>query len=244
MPYRTYIIIMINIIKAEERHYSDSGWLKTYWLFSFADYNDPDNVEFGKLRVFNDDTVEAGTGFPDHPHNEMEIVTIVLSGELTHRDSTGHGSVIKQGDVQRMSAGSGIIHSEMNLSGRQVRFYQIWLYPSVSGLEPGYEQKTFDPALYKNRLFPVASGLDVKGAVTMHVDATIYLSDINKGKTLEFKTDPSRGVFIYITSGSADINKGTFSAGDQARITLEETIRIKAREQTALVLIDVPPLDE
>lgn len=129
---------MIKIIPKGKRHFSDFGWLKTYWLFSFSDYFDPDNTRFGALRVFNDDIVAPGTGFPTHPHREMEIITIVLEGEITHKDSMGNKMVIRAGDVQRMSAGTGIIHSEFNLGDEPVHFYQIWIYPDEAELQPGY----------------------------------------------------------------------------------------------------------
>src|SRR5210317_1860784 len=147
---------MIEIIKADERHFSDFGWLKTYWLFSFSNYFDPHNIQFGALRVFNDDVVEPGTGFPTHPHEEMEIVTVVLDGEITHEDSMGNKSVIRKGDVQRMSAGTGLTHSEFNLADKPVHFYQIWILPDQRGLSPSYDQKRFDTGLVKNRVYPVA----------------------------------------------------------------------------------------
>ena len=165
---------MIDIINAAERHFSDFGWLKTYWLFSFSNYYDPQNIQFGALRVFNDDVVEPGTGFPTHPHEEMEIITIVLEGEMTHQDSMGNKAVIKAGDVQRMSAGTGLTHSEFNLADKPVHFYQIWIFPDKAGLNPTYDQNSYEASDWKNRLLPVASGQDIQGAVTFHTDATIY----------------------------------------------------------------------
>ena len=136
---------MLEIIKSGQRHFSDFGWLKTFWLFSFASYFDPKNLQFGPLRVFNDDVVEPGTGFPTHPHNEMEIITVVLEGEMTHEDSMGNKAVIKVGDVQRMSAGTGLTHSEFNLAETPVHFYQIWILPDTPGLKPSYDQRNFQP---------------------------------------------------------------------------------------------------
>ena len=135
---------MIEIIKADRRHFSDFGWLKTYWLFSFSGYFDPQNIQFGALRVFNDDVVDPGTGFPTHPHEEMEIVTIVLEGEMTHADSMGNKAKIEAGDVQRMSAGAGLAHSEFNLAEKPVHFYQIWMFPDKAGLTPSYDQRHYD----------------------------------------------------------------------------------------------------
>ena len=187
---------MIQIIPANKRHFSDFGWLKTYWLFSFSNYYDPLNIQFGALRVFNDDVVEPRTGFPTHPHEEMEIVTIALSGEITHKDSMGNKNVIKAGDVQRMSAGTGLTHSEFNLAKEPVHFYQIWIYPDLAGLKPSYDQKSFSPDSWKNRLLPVASGQGLHGAVTFHTYATIYRSDLEARQKIDFKVTESRRIFI------------------------------------------------
>ena len=162
----------VEIIKADNRHFSDFGWLKTYWLFSFSSYFDPHNIQFGALRVFNDDIVQPGMGFPTHPHEEMEIVTIVLDGEMTHEDSMGNRTVIRAGDVQRMSAGTGLTHSEFNLARKPVHFHQIWIFPDTAGLRPSYDQKTFAPQARRNRLCPVASGQNLPRTVTFHTDAT------------------------------------------------------------------------
>lgn len=173
---------MIDIIKADQRHFSDFGWLQTYWLFSFSDYYDPHNIQFGALRVFNDDVVAPETGFPTHPHEEMEIVTLVLEGEMTHQDSMGNKTVIKAGDVQRMSAGTGLTHSEFNLTDKPVHFHQIWIYPDTKGLAPSYDQESFDAEAWANRLLAVASGQGIDGAVTFHTDATIYRCSMDKGR--------------------------------------------------------------
>src|SRR5210317_1297551 len=162
---------MIEIIKADERHFSDFGWLKTYWLFSFSNYFDPHNIQFGALRVFNDDVVEPGTGFPTHPHEEMEIITIVLDGEMTHEDSMGNKAVIRAGDVQRMSAGTGLTHSEFNLAEQPVHFYQVWLLPDKKNLEPSYDQKSFTFNEWQNTLLPIASGQGVENTVSFHTNA-------------------------------------------------------------------------
>lgn len=231
---------MINIIRAEERHFSDYGWLKTYWLFSFADYYDPNNIQFGALRVFNDDVVEPGTGFPTHPHHEMEIVTVVLSGEMTHKDSMGNKTVIRAGDVQRMSAGTGLTHSEYNLGNEPVHFYQIWIYPDERGLTPGYDQKMFARASWKNRFLPIASGQNITGTVTFHTNATIYRAELDKGRELDFKADDSRRIFVYLTAGEVNINGEKLMEKDQARIDLVERIEFKAMKESGLILIDVP----
>lgn len=231
---------MVKIIPASERHVANLGWLKTCWLFSFSDYYDPENIQFGALRVFNDDVVEPDMGFPMHPHEEMEIITVILEGEMTHADSMGNETVIRAGDVQRMSAGTGLTHSECNLANVPVHFYQIWVYPDVRGLTPSYDQKHYDPASWKNQLVPVASGQDKLGTVTFHTDATIYRADLEKGKTIDFNTDLSRRIFVYVTEGDANINGKPVASNDQARIDLETGIRIDASNPTSLILIDVP----
>lgn len=231
---------MFKIIPADQRHFSDFGWLKTYWLFSFSSYYDPDNIQFGALRVFNDDVVEPGKGFPTHPHEEMEIITIPLNGQLTHEDSMGNKSIINHGDVQRMSAGTGLTHSEFNLHNEPVHFYQIWIYPDQKGLEPTYDQRTFDPESWKNRLFPVASGQGLPDTVTFHTNATIYLSQLDSGKEVGFEADSSRRIFVYLTSGKLDVDGEHLSEKDQIRIDPDGKIRLQAVEDSSLVLIDVP----
>jgi quercetin 2,3-dioxygenase len=197
---------MIQIIRKEDRHFSNFGWLKTYWLFSFSNYFDPNNIQFGALRVFNDDIVAPGTGFPTHPHQEMEIITIVLDGEMTHEDSMGNKAIIKANDVQRMSAGTGLTHSEFNLAEKPVHFYQIWIFPDKFGLEPTYDQKTYDPSKWKNTLFPVASGQGMHDTVTFHTDATIYRSALDKAQNLSFEGTRGRRLFVYLTRGRLFVN--------------------------------------
>ena len=230
----------IEIIRADKRHFSDFGWLKTYWLFSFSSYFDPRNIQFGALRVFNDDIVEPGTGFPTHPHEEMEIVTIVLDGEMTHEDSMGNKTVIRAGDVQRMSAGTGLTHSEFNLARTPVHFYQIWIFPDKAGLSPTYDQKTFASTDWKNRLFPVASGQNVPGTVTFHTDATIYHCGLEKGKEVTLKSTAGRRIFVYLTKGRLSANGQAMASKDQARIDIDEPLILKAAELAELILIDVP----
>jgi len=231
---------MIKIIPAAKRHFSDFGWLKTYWLFSFSNYYDPTNIQFGALRVFNDDVVAPKTGFPTHPHEEMEIVTIVLSGEMTHKDSMGNQAVIKAGDVQRMSAGTGLTHSEFNLAKEPVHFYQVWIYPDLAGLKPSYDQKSFSPEAWKNRLLPVASGQGLHGAVTFHTYATIYRCDLDARQKIDFSVNESRRVFLYLASGSLGLNDQKLEAEDQARIDLEKDLELRADMDSSFVLIDVP----
>ncbi len=231
---------MIEIIKADRRHFSDFGWLQTYWLFSFSSYFDPQNIQFGSLRVFNDDIVAPGTGFPTHPHEEMEIVTIVLDGEMTHEDSMGNKAVIRTGDVQRMSAGTGLTHSEFNLAEKPVHFYQIWIFPDQAGLAPTYDQKTYAAGDWQNRLFPVASGQGISGVVTFHTDATIYRCNLEAGKEVIHQTLADRRIFIYLTDGQLVVNGRELGVKDQARIDTDEPLVIKALERSDFILIDVP----
>ncbi|HXG93865.1 MAG TPA: pirin family protein [Blastocatellia bacterium] len=231
---------MIQIIRADQRHFSDFGWLKTYWLFSFDTYHDPSNIHWGALRVFNDDVVGPKRGFPAHPHREMEIITVILSGEITHEDSAGNRAVVKADEVQRMSAGTGITHSEFNLADEPCHLYQIWIFPDERRLKPSYDQKSFAGVSRKNRLLPIASGQGHEGAVSFHTDAAIYLSDLDAGHSVDFKTDDSRRVFVYVTNGDIRINDERLATNDQARIALDGTIKIKAYEDASLILIDAP----
>ncbi|SLM32352.1 putative Quercetin 2,3-dioxygenase [Desulfamplus magnetovallimortis] len=231
---------MIQIVKADNRHFSDFGWLKTYWLFSFSNYYDPQNIQFGALRVFNDDIVDPGSGFPTHPHEEMEIITIVLDGEMTHKDSMGNETVIKAGDVQRMSAGTGLTHSEYNLAEIPVHFYQIWIYPDEAGLAPSYDQKRFDTQEWHNKLFPVASGQKIPGAVTFHSNATIYRCKLDKGKDVIHKFTDGRRIFLYLTEGCILANDKMLVSKDQARIDIENQLIVNAQEDSDFILIDVP----
>lgn len=231
---------MIQIIQPEDRHFSDFGWLKTFWLFSFSNYFDPNNIQFGALRVFNDDVVAAGTGFPTHPHEEMEIITIPLEGEITHRDSMKNENIIKANDVQRMSAGTGLFHSEFNLADEPVHFYQIWIYPDTPKLKPSYAQRTYDPSSWKNALFPVASGQGIPDTVDFHTDATIYRSSLDEGKAVLFEGTKGRRIYIYATCGKLLLNDDWLDEKGQARIDIEEPLYIRAQTDAEFILIDVP----
>ncbi|RWX43614.1 hypothetical protein H206_02627 [Candidatus Electrothrix aarhusensis] len=230
----------MEIIKAVDRHFSDFGWLQTYWLFSFSNFYDPQNIQLGALRVFNDDIVEPDGGFATHPHEEMEIITIVLQGEITHEDSMGNKTVIRAGDVQRMSAGTGLTHSEYNLGKEAVFFYQIWILPDTAGLEPTYAQKTYDASQWQNKLLPVASGQDIPEAVTFHTDATIYRCQLDLGEEVVHDCADGRCVFLYLTEGSLSVNGQEVTARDQVRVKTAEQLVIKGRELSDFVLIDVP----
>ncbi len=230
----------MDIIAADQRHFSDYGWLQTYWLFSFSNYYDPHNIQFGALRVFNDDVVAPGTGFPTHPHEEMEIITIVLDGEMTHEDSMGNKTVIKAGDVQRMSAGTGLTHSEFNLAKDPVHFYQIWIFPDQKGLAPSYDQKSFKDQDWSNCLFPVASGQGIEGTVTFHTDATIYRGALDPGSTVSHTVKPGRRIFVYLTQGEIVVNDHLLKAKEQARIDIEGSLSFTGQARSEFILIDVP----
>src|SRR5258706_10368847 len=184
---------MMTIRPAAKRGHADHGWLDSHHTFSFADYYDPDNMGFRSLRVINDDRVTPSQGFGTHPHRDMEIISYVLEGELAHKDSMGTGSVIRPGDVQRMSAGTGVLHSEFNASKTDpVHFLQIWLVPSKRGIAPGYEQKMFPPADKKGRLRVVASPDARDGSLSIHTDAVVYAGLFDRGETSELKLEPGR----------------------------------------------------
>lgn len=228
-----------SIIPADRRHFTDVGWLQTYRLFSFSDYYDPANMGHGKLRVFNDDVVRPRTGFPTHPHEEMEIITIVLKGEITHRDSMGNGGVIRAGEVQRMSAGTGLTHSEFNKAGRELHFYQIWILPDKASLHPSYEQKEFTENDFRNVLFPLASGQNHAESVRFHTDAAIYRSRLDARRQLDHRTSPERKLFVYLTSGRLQVNGNVLAARDQARLDDVDRLELKADQDADFILIDV-----
>jgi len=230
---------MIKIIKAEDRHFSDFGWLQTYWLFSFSNYYDAGNVSHGALCVFNDDVVQTQTGFARHPHEEMEIVSIILFGEMTHKDTMGNSAVIRQHDVQRMTAGTGLYHSEWNESSESVGFFQIWIQPDTSGLSPSYDQKNFLPDNWKNNLFLLASGGGGNDVVTLNTDAAIYRSELDGGHQVEYLPEPGRKVFVYVVNGSVQVNGSLAGTRSQVRISDENRIAIRTERAADFILIDV-----
>jgi quercetin 2,3-dioxygenase len=234
---------MIQVYPAQSRYYADYGWLKTYHSFSFGDYYDPNNIHFGPLRVLNDDFVAPLRGFGAHPHQEMEIVSIVLKGYLKHEDSTGHTAMTTFGGVQRMSAGTGIIHSEMNPSPtEEVNFLQLWFLPEVRGLTPSYERTTFDVAKMKNALLPVVTkNPSSPGIAHIHQDATIYLSDLEAGRELTFTQQEGRRIFFFVIEGDVALNgETTLHKRDSARITETSTLRIASENGARFMLIDLP----
>ena len=220
---------MIQIIKAEDRFHLESDWLSAYWLFSFDRYYDPQNVHFGPLRVFNDDTVQPGGGFPTHSHREMEIVTYVLEGELEHKDSTGGRGRIGAGEVQRMTAGTSVAHSEFNPSSEHpVHLLQMWVQPEQAGLTPSYEQRQFTKEQRAGVLQPIASGQGLGEAVKVHQDVTFYVSSLRLGQELTHALGQDRRAFLYLIDGELSVNGQQLRHQDQARITDEAQLQILA----------------
>jgi quercetin 2,3-dioxygenase len=231
----------MQIIKAKDRFHIESDWLSAYWLFSFDRYYDPNNMMFGPLRVFNHDTVQGGAGFPTHPHREMEIVTYVLDGEISHKDSTGGRGVIHAGEVQRMTAGTGVAHSEFNASETlPLRLLQMWVLPGRSGLTPSYEQKQFTTAQRTGVLLPIASGQDMPGAVKVHQDVTFYVARLQNGDQVSHDLKPGRRAFFYVIDGEVALNGEKLSAGDQARVTDLTKLEIAGTMESEVILIDLP----
>ena len=231
----------MQIIKAKDRFHLESDWLSAYWLFSFDRYYDPNNLSFGPLRVFNHDLIAGGGGFPTHPHREMEIVTYVLSGELAHKDSTGGRGSIHAGEVQRMTAGTGIAHSELNASETApVKLLQMWVLPERNGLTPSYEQKQFSAEQRTGRLLPIAAGGDSDEAVKIHQDVTFYVSRLRAGDQVAHSLKPGRLAFFYVIEGDVALNGETLSTGDQARITESGTLDLSAAATSEIILIDLP----
>ncbi|WP_165232788.1 pirin family protein [Aquisphaera insulae] len=220
---------MIRVRRSEERGHFDHGWLDTRHTFSFSRYHDPKHVHFQALRVINEDWVRAGHGFGTHPHEDMEIITYVLEGGLAHRDSMGTSSVIRPGELQRMTAGTGITHSEFNASDSEpVHLYQIWIFPERDGLEPSYEQKAFPVSDRKNRLRLVASPDAADGSLKIHQDARLYLATLDAGQSVSQAMVPGRHGWLQVLRGEVDLNGLRLSAGDGAASSDEPLLTIRA----------------
>ena len=232
---------MIIIRPAQERGHANFGWLDSKHTFSFGSYYDPNQMGFSSLRVINEDRVQPGQGFGTHSHKDMEIISYVLQGELEHKDSIGNGSVIQPGDVQRMSAGTGIAHSEFNASDTDpVHFLQIWIQPERAGIQPGYEQKNFSLEEKRGKFKLVASPDGRDGSVTIHQDANLYVAVLNKGDRVNYPTDNNRSLWLQIARGSAEINGQTLQAGDGAAITQETNIELATTiDDTEILLFDL-----
>ena len=232
---------MIAIRPASERGHFDHGWLDTHHTFSFADYWDPDQMGFSVLRVINEDRVAPGAGFPAHPHRDMEILTYVLEGALEHRDSMGNGSVIRPGDVQRMSAGTGVIHSEYNASKNDpVHFLQIWILPDRRGIEPGYEQKSLPPADPHTGLQLVASADGRHDSVKIQQDASVYVAQLAPGASVSYDLATVRRAWVQVARGEIELNGHALNAGDGARFEGESSIQLRTGSGAEVLLFDLP----
>ena len=231
---------MIQVRKANERGHADHGWLNTYHTFSFSTYHDLDHMRFRSLRVMNEDFVAPGQGFGTHPHRDMEIVTYVLEGALEHKDSMGNGEVLRPGEFQRMSAGTGITHSEFNPSSEEpVHLYQIWLFPERKGIEPSYEQKRFPPEERHNRLRLVASREAENGSLLIHQDVRIYLASVDAGRSVEYALPPGRYAWLQVLRGRVSLNGTALGSSDGAAVSNETALSIQADDDAEIMLFDL-----
>ncbi|HTL37216.1 MAG TPA: pirin family protein [Kofleriaceae bacterium] len=231
---------MITIRRANERGHANHGWLDSHHTFSFADYHDPEHMGFRSLRVINDDRVKGGNGFGAHSHRDMEIISYVLEGALAHKDSTGTGAVIKPGDVQRMSAGTGVTHSEHNASKSElVHFLQIWLLPEKRGIAPGYEQKTFSDADKNGRLRLVAARDVREGAVKIHTDASVYAGVFASGQSAELPIATGRGAWVHVARGEVKVNGNVVKDGDGVAFTDEAKVVVEGTSGGEVLVFDL-----
>ncbi len=231
---------MMDIRKSQERGHANHGWLDSHFTFSFADYVDPQHRQFRTLRVMNDDRVAGGGGFPKHPHHDMEIVTYVLEGALEHQDSMGNGSGIKPGDVQYMSAGTGVAHSEFNASKTEpVHLYQIWMLPEKQGLQPAYDQKNFSEAEKRGKLRLVASPDGRNGSVKIRQNNELYATVLGAGETVKHELKKDRYAYVQVARGSVKLNGTKLDAGDGAAISAEKTVELTGVENTEVLLFDL-----
>ncbi len=232
---------MVELRRSAERGFADHGWLKSFHTFSFAGYYDPRHMGFGPLRVINEDRVAAGQGFGAHPHRDMEIISYVLDGALEHRDNMGNGSIIRPGDVQRMSAGTGVVHSEYNPSRQDtVHFLQIWIEPARHGIAPGYEQKHFDTQGKRGKLRLVASPDGQEGSVTIHQDARLYAGLFEGAEQAEHALGPDRRAYVHVARGSVSVNSERLGGGDAIKLSGQQTIRFAQGEAAEVLLFDLP----
>ncbi|MDE1826988.1 MAG: pirin family protein [Thaumarchaeota archaeon] len=234
---------MIQTIKANEHHKSEMDWLSTCYHFSFADYFDPKKMNYGPLRVFNDDIIQPGQGFDLHPHRDMEIVTYVIDGELEHKDNRGNKGVIRPGEIQVMTAGSGIMHAERNRSiEKPLHLLQMWVIPDKKELAPSWQQKAYSKEQRLDKLLQVVSPVDSSsnGALTMHQNASFYVSSLTPGAEISHKMQPGRKAYVFVIDGKVRINGITLQERDAAKIEDEHKLAIKSEKQTELILIELP----
>ncbi len=231
---------MTDIRRAQDRGHADHGWLDSFHSFSFADYHDPAHMGFGSLRVINEDRVGPGKGFGTHSHRDMEIISYVLQGGLSHKDSIGNGSVIRPGDVQRMSAGTGVAHSEFNASNSDpVHFLQIWIEPNARGVKPSYEEKRFDEASKRGQLRLIASSDGRDGSVTVHQDASLYAALVDGSEAAEFAQVPGRKTYVHVVRGEVQVNGQPLAAGDALKSVGETRMRIDNGHDSEVILFDL-----
>jgi quercetin 2,3-dioxygenase len=231
---------MIRVRKAKERGHAQHGWLESYHTFSFADYHDPAFMGFRALRVINEDRVQPGEGFGTHSHRDMEIVTYVLDGALQHKDSLGTGSIIRPGEVQRMTAGTGVSHSEFNASrGELVHFLQIWILPEKQGLPPSYEQRAFPGSQRGDRLQLVGSRDAREGSVEIHQDVDLYAGILSSGAAFRHELRSKRHVWLQVAYGELSVNDQMLSAGDGAALSDEGAVEVSVRDDSEILLFDL-----
>ena len=236
---------MIEIIKSDARGHADHGWLDSYHSFSFADYHNPRRMGFGNLRVINEDRIAPGSGFGTHGHRDMEIISYVLSGELAHQDSLGNGSgegasgVIRPGDIQRMSAGRGVRHSEFNHAKEQTHFLQIWILPDEEGVEPGYEQKHFGQDSKRGQLRLVASRDGRDGSLTLHADADLRVGLFDADEAATLALSPQRGCYVHLARGELLVNGQALQAGDAMQLSGETQLRLSQGRQAEVLVFDL-----
>jgi redox-sensitive bicupin YhaK (pirin superfamily) len=232
---------MNEIRRSDERGYADHGWLQSYHSFAFADYFDPRHVEFGPLRVINEDRVASGAGFGAHSHRDMEIISYVLEGELAHQDSLGNGSTIRPGDVQRMSAGTGVMHSEFNPSkSNAVHFLQIWIQPDARGIAPGYEEKRFNADEKRGKLRLIASSDGRGGSVQVHQDARLYAGLFDGAETAQLTVQAGRRLYIHVARGAVEANGTHLGTGDALKISGERNLGLAHGRGSEVLVFDLP----
>ena len=232
---------MTELRRATDRGHANHGWLDSWHSFSFADYHDPAHMGFGPLRVINEDRVQPGMGFGTHGHRDMEIISYVLEGALEHKDSMGNGSVIRPGNVQRMSAGTGVRHSEYNPSASEgVHFLQIWIEPAERGVAPGYEEKTFDAASKRGRLRLIASPDGREGSVTIHQDALVYAALLDGAEIATQSLAPGRRLYVHVARGEVTANGQKLLAGDALKATGASVVRLEAGRNSEVIVFDLP----
>ena len=233
---------MLTLRRSQDRGHADHGWLESYHSFSFAGYYDPAHVGWGNLRVINEDRVAPGMGFGTHGHRDMEIISYVLSGELAHRDSMGNVEGIPPGDVQRMSAGRGVTHSEFNhAEGQTTHFLQIWIEPNVTGITPSYEQKTIPPEQKRGRLRLVASPDGAADSLTIHADAALYAGLFDGGETAELSLNPARKAYVHLVRGELDVNSVHIQGGDAVLLENESRIVLSGGSDAEVLVFDLAP---